>query len=86
MKEEIVLRPSNTEDFPAICRLLGTVFHDDIAGELKEMEAGVFEVDRSLVTEDAGPSPGISRSRGRCFRPPTSPASAYCPPIAGRGC
>jgi predicted acetyltransferase len=54
MKDEIVLRPSNAEDFPAICRLYGTVFHEDVSGTLKEMEAGVFEVDRSLVTEDAG--------------------------------
>ncbi|MDI6102059.1 GNAT family N-acetyltransferase [Actinoplanes sp. NEAU-A12] len=54
MKEAIELRPSTPDDFPAICRLLGTVFHEDIAGELKELEAGVFEVDRSLVTDDAG--------------------------------
>jgi predicted acetyltransferase len=54
MKEELELRPSTPEDFPAICRLLSTVFHEDIAGELKDLEAGVYEVDRSLVTEDAG--------------------------------
>lgn len=54
MKDAIVLRPSNAEDFPAICHLYGTVFHEDVSGTLKEMEAGVFEVDRSLVADDAG--------------------------------
>ncbi|SDT68218.1 GNAT family N-acetyltransferase [Actinoplanes derwentensis] len=54
MKEEIRLRPGSAEDFPAICDLLGTVFHEDYSGELKELEAGIFEADRSLVADDAG--------------------------------
>ncbi|GAA1604416.1 GNAT family N-acetyltransferase [Actinoplanes couchii] len=54
MKEEIRLRPGSADDFPAICDLLGTVFHEDYSGELKEWEAGIFEADRSLVAEDAG--------------------------------
>ncbi|HWS32348.1 MAG TPA: GNAT family N-acetyltransferase [Actinoplanes sp.] len=54
MKEELRLRPGSAEDFPAICDLLGTVFHEDYSGELKEWEAGIFEAERSLVADDAG--------------------------------
>lgn len=54
MKEEIQLRPGSAEDFPAICDLLGTVFHEDYSGDLREWEAGIFEADRSLVADDAG--------------------------------
>ena len=54
MKEEIAVRPSTPQDFPAICRLLGTVFHEEIAGELKAREANTFEVDRSIVADDDG--------------------------------
>jgi predicted acetyltransferase len=54
MKDETVLRLSTGDDFAAIFRLLGTVFHEEIAGELKDLEGVVYELDRSLVADDNG--------------------------------
>ncbi len=54
MKEEIRLRPGRADDFASICDLLGTVFHEDYSGDLQQLEAEVFEVDRSLIADDAG--------------------------------
>ncbi|MFC4072815.1 GNAT family N-acetyltransferase [Actinoplanes subglobosus] len=54
MKDETVLRPSKDDDFADIFRLLSTVFHEDISGELRDLEGVVYELDRSMVADDAG--------------------------------
>ncbi|MEU4162708.1 GNAT family N-acetyltransferase [Actinoplanes sp. NPDC026670] len=54
MKDEIELRPSTPDDFAPIFRLLSTVFHEEIDGELRDLEGVVYELDRSLVADDAG--------------------------------
>ncbi|WP_433793779.1 GNAT family N-acetyltransferase [Actinoplanes sp. CA-252034] len=54
MKDEISLRPSTGDDFAPIFGLLSTVFHEDIDGELRDLEGVVYELDRSLVADDAG--------------------------------
>jgi predicted acetyltransferase len=54
MRDETVLRPSKDDDFADIFRLLSTVFHEDISGELRDLEGVVYELDRSLVADDAG--------------------------------
>jgi predicted acetyltransferase len=54
MKDETVLRPSNSDDFADIFRLLSTVFHEEIEGELRDLEGVVYELDRSLVADDGG--------------------------------
>ncbi|MEV0895710.1 GNAT family N-acetyltransferase [Actinoplanes sp. NPDC049802] len=54
MKEEIQIRPTVQGDVPAIFELLGTAFHEDYPEELRELESGIFELDRSLVADDAG--------------------------------
>jgi len=54
MKEEIQVRPSSPADFDAICDLLGTVFHEEFSGELKDLEREIVEFDRALVADDAG--------------------------------
>ncbi|GIE87840.1 Predicted acetyltransferase [Actinoplanes regularis] len=54
MGDGMRLRPGRIGDFPAICDLLGYVFHEEIAGEVKELEAEVWEVERSLVADDHG--------------------------------
>ncbi|GIF40803.1 GNAT family N-acetyltransferase [Actinoplanes xinjiangensis] len=54
MKDETQLRPSTGDDFAAIFGLLSTVFHEEIEGELRDLEGVVYELDRSLVADDAG--------------------------------
>lgn len=54
MNEEIRLRPGSADDFTAVCDLIGTVFHDDYSGDLQQLEAEVYEADRSLIADDAG--------------------------------
>jgi predicted acetyltransferase len=54
MKDEIALRPSTGDDFADIFRLLSTVFHEEIDGELRDLEGVVYELDRSMVADDDG--------------------------------
>ncbi|GIE81576.1 UPF0256 protein [Actinoplanes philippinensis] len=54
MKDEIQLRPAAGDDFAPIFQLLSTVFHEEIDGELRDLEGVVYERDRSLVADDAG--------------------------------
>ncbi|GAA4926019.1 GNAT family N-acetyltransferase [Actinoplanes utahensis] len=70
MKEEIPLRPTTPEDFPAICELLGTVFHEEFSGEVKRIEAEIVEFDRSLVADDAGRVVGHTLAFTRDFTVP----------------
>ncbi|MEU8237450.1 GNAT family N-acetyltransferase [Actinoplanes missouriensis] len=51
MDEELSVRPATTDDFAAICDLLGTVFHEDV---FPELEAEIYETERSLVADDGG--------------------------------
>ncbi|BAL86333.1 putative GCN5-related N-acetyltransferase [Actinoplanes missouriensis 431] len=51
MDEELSVRPATTDDFAAICELLGTVFHEDV---FPELEAEIYETERSLVADDGG--------------------------------
>jgi predicted acetyltransferase len=51
MDEQLSVRPATPADFTAICDLLGTVFHEEIA---PDVEAEVYETERSLVADDAG--------------------------------
>lgn len=51
MDEEFPVRPATSDDFPAICGLLATVFHEKI---LPEHEAEIYETGRSLVADDGG--------------------------------
>ncbi|WP_229072990.1 GNAT family N-acetyltransferase [Actinoplanes sp. DH11] len=51
MDEELSVRPATPADFPAICELLSTVFHEDVDPDL---ESEIYETERSLVADDAG--------------------------------
>ncbi|BBH66509.1 UPF0256 protein [Actinoplanes sp. OR16] len=51
MDEELSVRPAAPGDFAAICDLLGTVFHEKV---FPEVEAEVYETERSLVADDHG--------------------------------
>ncbi|MEU4560407.1 GNAT family N-acetyltransferase [Actinoplanes sp. NPDC023936] len=51
MDEELSVRPATADDFPAICDLLGTVFHEDV---FPDLEAEIYETERSLVADDGG--------------------------------
>ncbi|KHD75245.1 acetyltransferase [Actinoplanes utahensis] len=64
------LRPTTPEDFPAICELLGTVFHEEFSGEVKRIEAEIVEFDRSLVADDAGRVVGHTLAFTRDFTVP----------------
>ncbi|BCY06136.1 GNAT family N-acetyltransferase [Actinoplanes sp. L3-i22] len=54
MDDGIRIRQGTIEDFPAICDLLGVVFHEELAGAAKTAEREVFEPERSLIADDAG--------------------------------
>ncbi|WP_436522823.1 GNAT family N-acetyltransferase [Actinoplanes sp. HUAS TT8] len=54
MDEGIRLRPGTDEDFPAICDLLGLVFHEELEGAAKVVEREVFEPGRSIVADESG--------------------------------
>ncbi|MEU4694104.1 GNAT family N-acetyltransferase [Actinoplanes sp. NPDC023714] len=51
MDEELSVRPAAPGDFTAICDLLATVFHEEV---FPEVEAEVYETERSLVADDGG--------------------------------
>ncbi|MBB2948119.1 putative acetyltransferase [Actinoplanes lutulentus] len=51
MDEELSVRPATPADFTAICDLLGTVFHEEV---FPDLEAEVYETERSLVADDRG--------------------------------
>ncbi|MFI1989770.1 GNAT family N-acetyltransferase [Actinoplanes sp. NPDC020271] len=65
MDDGIRLRPGTHEDFPAICDLLGVVFHEEFEGEAKAAERDVFEPERSLVADDSGLVAGHAQAFSR---------------------
>ncbi|GAA2887247.1 UPF0256 protein [Actinoplanes cyaneus] len=65
MDDGIRLRPGTQEDFPAICDLLGVVFHEELTGEAKAAEHDVFEPGRALIADDAGQVAGQAAAYSR---------------------
>lgn len=65
MDDGIQIRTGTLEDFPAICDLLGVVFHEEFDGEAKASEREVFEPGRSLVADDSGAVAGHAQAYSR---------------------
>jgi predicted acetyltransferase len=65
MDDAVRLRQGTTEDLPAICDLLGLVFHEDFEGEAQAAEAVVYEPERSLIADDGGVVAGHAQAYSR---------------------
>ncbi|AEV82227.1 acetyltransferase [Actinoplanes sp. SE50] len=61
----IDIRRGSSADIPAVCDLIGIVFHEDLTDEGRQDEAEVFEPDRSLIADDRGVVAGHTLTHSR---------------------
>ena len=74
--EELRMRTGVADDHGAMSDLIGILFHETIEPETRQIEAAVFEPERSLVVEDDGAMVGHAGAVSRELTVPGGPIPA----------